>query len=145
MPYVPTADDIQAVRYEVQDVEVALPVLDDSTYEYILTKNNGSIAFSSIDAARMILMRLSYSVDEVVDILSLKGSKAAEQWRYALELYIKNPMLNPIYKSVNPYAGGISKSDIATNLADTDQNTVVPPDKTKDDYVYNDSSNPFLI
>lgn len=142
MPYVPTADDIKAVRYEVQDVDLALPVLDDSTYEYILTKNNGSIALSSIDAARMILMRLSYSVDEVVDILSLKGSKVAENWRYALEMYIRDPMMNPIYKTVNPYAGGISNSDIATNLADPDQNTVTSPTETKRTYT---NDNPFMI
>lgn len=143
MAYVPTSEDIQKVRYEIQDVDPALPVLDDSTYEYILTKNNGSISFSSIDAARMILMRLSFSTDEIVDVLALKGSKAAESWRYALELFIKNPDLNPIMRSVNPYAGGISKSDISTNLADPDQNTVMLPGETKD--VYLENSNPFLI
>lgn len=141
MAYIPTLTDIQKVRWEVQDADPALPVLDDSTYEYILSKNSGSISVSSIDAARMILMRLSFSTDEVVDILSIKGSKTAESWRYALQMYLKSPELNPIMRNLNPYAGGISKSDIATNLADTDQNTVMLPTDTKENIDYN----PFMI
>ncbi len=42
MAYTPTPQEILAVRYEVQDVDVALPILPDATYEYILTKNTGS-------------------------------------------------------------------------------------------------------
>ena len=145
MAYVVTPEDIQKVRYEVQDVSVDLPVLSDDVYTYILEKYDGSISFSALDAARMILFRLSYNVDEVVDILSIKGSKAAENWRYALEMFIKNPMINPVYRTFNPYAGGISKEDIATNLADADQNTVTIPYENKQDYTVYDPKNPFMI
>lgn len=146
MAYVPTENDRLAVRYEVGDTEAGLYILDNTTLDYVLIKNSGSISFASIDAARMILLRLSITgVDEQIDILSIKGSKNALAYKEALQLYLRNPDLNPILRSVNPYAGGISKSDIATNLADTDQNTVVSPSENKSQYTTDTNSNPFLI
>lgn len=146
MAYIATPEDIQKIRYELNDNSPGLYILDDSTISYYLEKNQGSIARTTIDCARAILFRLSMdSTEEIIDVLSIKNRSVALSYKESLELFLRNPDLNPIMRSVNPYAGGISKSDIATNLADTDQNTVVPPDKTKDDYVYNDSSNPFLI
>lgn len=146
MAYTPTAEDRLAVRYETGDTEAGLYILDDTTLDYVLIKNEGSISFSSIDAAKMILFRLSISAsDETIDVLSLKGSKAAAAYKESLILYLRNPELNPILRSVNPYAGGISKSDITTNLADTDQNTVVSPSENKSQYATDTNSNPFLI
>lgn len=143
MAYVPTENDRLAVRYEVGDTEAGLYILDNTTLDYVLTKNNGSIPFASIDAARMILLRLSITgVDEQIDILSIKGSKNALAYKEALMLYLRNPDLNPIMRSVNPYAGGISNSDIATNLVDPDQNTVMNPTETKGTYT---NDNPFMI
>jgi hypothetical protein len=45
----------------------------------------------------------------------------------ALQMYISNPDLNPIYTNAMPYAGGISKSDMAANDANLDNNTVTTP------------------
>lgn len=146
MAYTPTASDRLAVRYETGDIETGLYILDDTTLDYVLIKNEGSIAFSSLDAARMILLRLSMTgIDEQIDVLSLKGSKSALAYKEALMLYLRNPDLNPVLRSTNPYAGGISNSDITTNLADIDQNTVVSPSENKSQYVTDANSNPFLI
>jgi hypothetical protein len=122
-----TAEMIQQVRYEVQDTDLSLPLLDDATYTYILTKNLESISRSALDAARMILMQLSLRGDHTVDIFSVKGSKVASEYRAALELYLKSPQLNPIYNNVGGYAGNISVSDMQANVDNLDNNIIRSP------------------
>lgn len=119
---------IQQVRIEVADISTEFPLLDDTTYQYFLDKNNSSIQKTALDAAKTIMLLLSMRGDETVDIFSTKGSKAAEQYRLALQLYISNPTLNPVFTSVNPYAGGISLNDIETNITNTDNNYVQTPE-----------------
>ena len=142
--YTVTPEDIFKVRMEVQDVDTGLYILPDETLDYILAKNDGSISTSSIEAARMILLRLSMTAkDEIVDIIAIKGSKTAESYRLALELYLKSPQLNPMYNKVTPYAGNISKSDIITNNSNTDTNYV--KNINSDFETTSFSSNAFLI
>lgn len=119
--------DIEKVRIECQDIDPALPLLPDSTYEYLLTKNNNSIVRASLDAARIILFQLSQRGDETVDIFTFKGTKSAESYRLALELFLKNPQLNPVLSSAGAYFGGVSKSDILANNQTLDNNVVIPP------------------
>lgn len=151
MTYTATPEDIQKVRYELNDnAGPGLYILDDTIISYYLEKNQGSLARTSIDCCRAILLRLSMdSKDQVIDILAVKSHKTAEQYRLALELYLKNPSLNPLINAANCYAGGISNQDIADNLADLDQNTVSPPistfsrvSKSESTYSYD---NPFMI
>lgn len=124
MDYTATPEDIMKVRYEIQDVSgPGLYILDDTTVSYFLEKNNGSIARASIDSAKTILFKLSIeSSDEVVSILSIKGSKVAEAYRLALELYLKSPSLNPLYQNASLWAGNISKIEINTNNTTVDNN-----------------------
>lgn len=118
--------DIQKVRIEIADTDITFPILSDDEYEYFLEKNNNSIRTAAIDAARIVLMKLSItSNDETVDIFSIKGSKAAEQYREALKLYLKNPDLNPLLSSAMPYAGGLSRADMEANNNASD--TVTAP------------------
>lgn len=118
---------IQEVRYEVADLDPALPLLSDDVYIYVLTKNNENIQRSSLDAARMILLQLSLRGDSTVDIFSIKGSKVASEYRAALELYIKSPQLNPIYSNTSIYAGNISKADMKANDATVDNKIIQSP------------------
>ena len=122
--------DIQKVRIEVADLDPGFPLLVDDEYSYLLEKNNNSIVRASVDAARIILLKLSQQTDETVSIFSVKGSKAAEQYRLALELYIKNPQLNPLYNNLQGYFGGVSISDMKANAANSDNNIVENPGKT---------------
>ena len=119
--------DIQKVRIEVADLDPGFPLLADDEYSYLLEKNNNSIVRASVDAARIILLKLSQQTDETVSIFSVKGSKAAEQYRLALELYIKNPQLNPLYNNLQGYFGGVSLSDMAENNANLDNNIIQSP------------------
>ena len=127
--------DIQKVRIEVADLDPGLPLLADGEYTYLLEKNNNSIVRASVDAARIILLKLSQQTDETVSIFSIRGSKAAEQYRLALELYIKNPQLNPLYNNLQGYFGGISISDMQKNNTNCDNNIVVSPSEP-DELVY---------
>jgi hypothetical protein len=42
-------------------------------------------------------------------------------------MFIRNPQLNPVYNSVNGYAGGISISDMQANSDALDNNNVTTP------------------
>lgn len=123
-----TPEMIMQVRYEVQDVDVALPILDDAVYEYILTKNSENIPRSSIDAARMILQRLSLTASKnTVDIFSIDSTVSAKQYKEALLLYIKDPNLNPLYQNLTGSFGGVSKSEMQDNDDTTDNNLIPKP------------------
>lgn len=125
---------IQMVRVEVGDVDPALPILPDDTYDYLLTKNNNSITRASLDAARIILMNLSQRTDEQIDIFSIRGSKAASEYRQALALFISNPSLNPVLAAANlsVFFGGTSVSANQANLANPDNVPVkFPAEKTQ--------------
>lgn len=127
-----TAELIRNVRYELSDTDPALPLLSDSEYNYFIDKNSSNIKRSMLDCAKTILLKLSMRGDETVDIFSLKGSKAAEQYRLALELFIKNPEFNPALSLAAIYAGGISKQDMLDNILNTDNNAVMSPLEPKD-------------
>lgn len=118
---------IQEVRLSVGDTSVEFPLLDDISYEYYLTKNSNSVRRASLEAARSILLMLSMRGEETVDIFTVKGSKAAEQYRLALQMFLKDPNLNPVLTSANPYAGGISKSDMIANNSNSDNVVVTTP------------------
>lgn len=137
-------DLINAVRVEIADTEPSLPILADEEIVYLLSKYStlsdvSKIRKASLDAARIALMKLSQAGDNTVGIISIKGSKVAEQYRLALELYLKSPALNPVIaglgsfvdeagKTQNPiYAGGISNSDMKANVDNADNNYVPNP------------------
>ena len=119
--------DIQKVKLEVADLDPAFPLLSDDTYAYYLEKNDNNILRSSLDAARTILMMLAQRTDETVDIFSIRGSKTAETFRLALQMYLANPLLNPVLQNVKGYVGGVSKSDMLSNDAVLDNNIVRSP------------------
>ena len=122
--------DIQKVRLAVADTDVSLPILDDGSYEYFLEKQSNNINRAAMDAARTILLTLSTRGDHTVDILSIKGSKAASEYRLALQFFLKDPNLNPVLNNCQGYAGGISLSDMQANVDTTDNNIVKTPDTT---------------
>ena len=109
----PITTDVEKCKVEVGDTDVNFPILSTEEYEYFLSKNGNSISRASLDAAKTILFKLAQETDETVNIFSIKGSKAAESYRQALELYIKNVSLNPLYSNAGAYAAGISLEDAA--------------------------------
>ena len=45
----------------------------------------------------------------------------------ALQMFLRDPSTNPVLTSANGYAGGISKTDMLENIANTDNNAVITP------------------
>ena len=119
--------NIKQVRLEVADFDPSFPILTDEDYEYFLTKNNNSITRASLDAARTILLVLSQRTDSTVDIFSVRGSKAAEQYRLSLQLFMRDPSTNPVLQNAKGWVGGTSYEDIITNLNNPDNNVVTSP------------------
>lgn len=121
---------IQQVRLNVQDNTPGLYIISDDEIEYLLEKYNNSVDKASYRAAQIILLNLAQRGDEQVSIFSIKGSKAAEAYRLALELFLKDPANNPIYQSLKGYFGGVSLSDMSANNSNADNNIVENPGKT---------------
>ena len=119
--------DIKKVRLQVADLDEAFPILSDDDYTYFIEKNNNNINRASLDAARTILMVLAQRGDETVDIFSIKGKSAAEQYRLALQMYLNNPTLNPVLSNAIAWFGGISKSEMQMNDCIADNNYVKSP------------------
>ena len=119
--------DIQKVRLEVADIDPAMPILSDSDYDWFLTKQNGSITRAALDAAKTILLVLSQRGEETVDIFSIKGSKAAGEYRESLKLFLKDPMLNPVLNNTSAWFGGVSIKEIQDNIKNSDNLTVSNP------------------
>lgn len=124
---------VQAIRIELGDTSPEFPILSDDEYRYFLQKNSYSVRRASLDAAKSMLMKLSLRPNESVDIFSINGTATAKQFMQALQMYISNPDLNPIYQNAMPYASGISKSDMELNDANLDNNVVVQPNESPSD------------
>jgi hypothetical protein len=135
---------IQQVKLQVGDMDINFPLLSDDSYTYFLEKNSNNITRASLDAARSILLILAQRTSESVDIFTVTGGhKSAEQYRLALQLFLKSPELNPVMNSAVIYAGGISKSDMSTNNSKIDTNYV---SSVLDNSVSIDSlTNPFTL
>lgn len=135
---------IKECRVAVGDLDVGFPILDDATYEYFITKNEGSVRRAALEAAKTILFQLSMRGEETVDIFSIKGSKAAEQYRLALALFLKDPNLNPVLTSASGYGSGISLQDMQDNIDNTDNNAIRTPN-FNGVFTYPNLSNPFSV
>lgn len=120
---------IEQVRFLIQDNTPGLYLISDEEIYFLLQRNNNNVDRTALEAAKVILLSLSMRGDQTVDIFSVKGSKAAEQYRMALQLFVKSPDLNPILKTVQGWVGGISKTEMQLNDSNTDNNTVDTPVK----------------
>lgn len=120
---------IQQVRLLTQDTAVGMYFCSDDEIQFFLDRNSQNVNRAALETARVILLQLSmWSSNETIDIFSVSGgAKAAEQYRASLELFIRNPQLNPVFNSVSGYAGGISLSDMQSNSDTLDNNSVTTP------------------
>ena len=111
---------IQDIRLMIGDFDPALPFLTDEVIQFYLDKQLQNTNRAAIDCARAVLMMLSIRSDETIDIFSTKGSKQSAAYIQALQLFLKDPSLNPVYQNVQAYASGISVSDMQANNSNSD-------------------------
>lgn len=113
----------EKVRLLIQDNQPEFYLISDAELDYLLEKNNNNITNTALEASKIILLSLAMRGDDQVDIFSIKGSRSAEQYRLALETFLRNPDLNPALQLAEGYAGGVSKADMLLNNSNSDNNT----------------------
>ena len=118
---------LQQIRLLVQDNSPGLYIVSDDEITFFLERNANNINRTALEVAKVILLNLSMKGDSQIDIMSIKGSKAAEQYRLALELFLRDPSLNPVLNNCTAYFGGVSVSDMQSNDAVLDNNIVQVP------------------
>jgi hypothetical protein len=134
--------NIQQVRLLVQDNVPGLYIVSDDEISYFLERNYDNVNKAALDVARVILLNLSMRSDSTVDILSLRNSKTAEQYRLALQLFLRDPNLNPVLNNCQGYFGNVSIADMQSNDSTVDNNIVQSPSTTT---TYTDTSNYFGV
>lgn len=118
---------LQDIRFELADTDVNFPILSDDEINYYLAKNSSNLSRTAMDCARAILMKLSMRTEDTIDVFSMKSSKTANQYMQALQMYIKDPNLNPLMQNLQGYVGGVSKSDMQINDWTLDNNRIIKP------------------
>lgn len=117
----------QQVRLLCQDNTPGLYIISDDEISFLLQRNNNNVDRAVYEALQIMLRYLAQRGDESIDIFSIRGSKSAEQMRLAIELYLKDPANNPLYKNLKGYVGGVSISDMEANNANLDNNIIQSP------------------
>ena len=117
----------QQVRLLCQDNTPGLYIISDDEIDFLLQRNNNNVDKAVYEALQIMLRYLAQRGDESIDVFSIRGSKSAEQMRLAIELYLKDPANNPLYKNLKGYVGGVSISDMAENNANLDNNIIQSP------------------
>ena len=120
---------IQQIRLLTQDNAIGYYFTTDEEIQFFLDRNAQNINRTSVEVAKVILLQLSmWSANETVDIFSVSGgAKAAEQYRLSLQMFIRDPSLNPLYNGIGAYAGGMSLSDMQANNSISDNNIICTP------------------
>ena len=118
---------IQKIKLELGLVDGASDILSDEEIAYFLEKNNNSIRKAALDAAKTVLFILSTRVHEKIEMLEIWGHTWFENYMKTLQMYINDPNYSIALESAKAYAGGISVSDIRSNINNPD-NLVVDVD-----------------
>lgn len=118
---------IQQVRLIIADNEPGLYILSDDEIEFYIEQAGGNVNRAAVGAARTVLLKLAQRGEESVDIFSIKGSKAASEYRLALQLFIKDPNLNALGGNLKGWVGGISRTEMLLNDMVLDNNIVTSP------------------
>jgi len=108
---------IDRVRLRLGDVNCPY-ILDDQSIEYYITKNNGNENRAYKELLTVVLFSLSRYTRERAGEVEVYGNEYFRQYYDAVKLALSNPDLN--YIVAVPYAGGISRHDMAANQQDVD-------------------------
>ena len=112
-----TNSAIDRVRLRLGDTTCPY-ILDDQTIDYYITKNSNNENQAYKELLTVMLFSLSRLTRERAGDVEVYGSEYFRQYYDAVKLALSNPELN--YIVAMPFAGGISRSDMATNQQDVD-------------------------
>jgi len=122
MPFTgdPVNNAIDRVRLMVGDTDPQFEFLDDSTYQFVLDKNNDNEKSAARESARYILAYIARFTRERTGDIEVYGKEFFENYRQLLMDLINNPNFSDVLPM--PYAGGISKQDMLDNNNKIDNN-----------------------
>ena len=112
--------NIEKLKLEIGLVDEASDILSDEEIAYFLEKNNNYIRKAALDAAKTVLFILSTRVHEKIEMLEIWGHTWFENYMKTLQMYINDPNYSIALESAKAYAGGISVSDIRSNINNHD-------------------------
>lgn len=117
----PTASDVAAVRFEVQDIDPNAPLFQDGEIAYSILRETGQpanlgalvlddygVLSSAARCCEALSRRFAAQADEVIGDVSVKYSTMAQTYALrAQELRVKAAGSSP----AGPYSGGQSRSE----------------------------------
>lgn len=125
-------------------------LLTDVEVDYFISKNSGNTTQAAVEAARVVLFKLSQNVRSRWDNAEVYEDQLFKQWSEALQVFVErndegslSASLSIAVSKANGYAGNISLADMQANDENVDNNTIVK----QRDYEYGSpsSDNPFLV
>lgn len=120
--------DIQKLRLEIGLKGQAEELMLDDELQYFLDENGNNVKRAAIATAGALLFQLSaYLHERVGTELEIWGHSWFENYKKALEMYLRNPSNNVMVAMSKAYAGGISVSDAKANVQNPD-NIIVEVD-----------------
>lgn len=116
----PVNSAVDRVRLACSDTD-DLPFLTNDVIQYYLTKNNSNESTATKECALVILGVLARNsgYDKINTLIS-EGKNAYINYKDYLLMIVKDPSMSNMV--IQPYVGGISKSDMAANDANPDNN-----------------------
>lgn len=121
----PSASNKDAVRFLVADTKAEEAYVTDEEILWALLQNNNIYAAAEI-VSQAISAQFSTLADEEIGPLKFKYAERAKSYS-AIAKRFGN--LAATQQTMNIYCGGISKSDVALNDADTDRVTGMGTDE----------------
>ena len=104
------------VRLAIADTS-DLPMLDNSTIDYVLNKNSNNESASIKECAGYVLGILSQNTDSRLDRLQFYGSQAFNNYLVYLKSVVNGSLGNNTFGGI--YAAGVDKQDVIDNNNDT--------------------------
>lgn len=113
----PSTSAIDRLRLNVGDI-YPVEILGDDVYTYYLTRNEDNERRATRELFTVLLFALSRYTRERAGDIEVYGSEYFRNYYDAVKLAITNPSIDSI--TAIPFAGGISRSDMATRANDAD-------------------------
>jgi hypothetical protein len=111
-------DPIQEARFLIQDTDGEHPLFTDNEISYALGESGGRVRRAAVSLVERLMARYAAMADTTELDLSVRASQLYE---HAKDLHASLSGSFSNSGSVRPYAGGISASDVAGNLTNTDR------------------------
>jgi len=106
-----------AIRFAVADTDKKRPVFTDEEITYCIAQNGTSLGLAAIQLCDNLIAQYARLADETVGRVSIAYSEM-QKGAIAMRGNLQQRLM---FTEVVPYAGGISVSDIAINVSNTDR------------------------